>query len=88
MREADRGAQRFLWRGRERNVEPAVYEMTSLILGAKSSPSSAMYIKNRNASEFAQVKPDAVKSIQRDSYMDDFLTSRPRRKKRANSYTT
>ena len=70
VKENDRGAQRFLWRGRDRDRPPAVYEMTCLIFGAKSSPCSAIYIKNRNASRFAQSKPDAAASIKSSSYMD------------------
>ncbi|XP_076279059.1 uncharacterized protein LOC143208473 [Lasioglossum baleicum] len=76
IRKEDRDAQRFLWRGSDRTKEPEVYAMTSLIFGAKSSPSSAMYIKNRNAKEYSYSKPDATKSIIKNSYMDDYLISR------------
>ncbi|XP_076648090.1 uncharacterized protein LOC143356360 [Halictus rubicundus] len=76
VRQEDRGAQRFLWRGNARDVEPHVYEMTSLIFGAKSSPCSAMYIKDENAKSFANQYPGAAKSIIKNSYMDDFLASR------------
>ncbi|XP_076660155.1 uncharacterized protein LOC143363463 [Halictus rubicundus] len=76
VRQEDRGAQRFLWRGKARDVEPHVYEMTSLIFGAKSSPCSAMYIKDENAKSFANQYPGAAKSIIKNSYMDDFLASR------------
>ena len=75
VRESDRGAQRFLWRGDRRQGEPETYEMTSLIFGAKSPPCSAIYIKDRNAARYAQSKPVAAKSIVKNSYMDDFLAS-------------
>lgn len=75
VRPEDRGAQRFLWRGKKRDVDPDVYEMSSLIFGAKSSPCSAIYIKNENARSFSVSHPEASRSIVRDSYMDDFLGS-------------
>ena len=76
VREEDRGAQRFLWRGKDRNREPEVYEMTSLIFGAKSSPCSAIFVKNKNAERFSKSNPDASISIIKNSYMDDYLASR------------
>ncbi|XP_076246401.1 uncharacterized protein LOC143186603 [Calliopsis andreniformis] len=76
IREEDRGAQRFLWRGKNRQGSPETYEMTRLIFGAKSSPCTAIYVKNKNARENAGLYPDAVKSIINDSYMDDYLASR------------
>lgn len=76
VRKEDRGAQRFLWRGKARNVEPDVYEMTSLIFGAKSSPCIAIYVKDENARGFAHQYPGAAKCIVKNSYMDVFLASR------------
>lgn len=75
IREEDRGSQRFLWRGADRDVNPRIYEMTCLIFGAKSSPCSANYVKNENARGFADAKPHASQSIIRNSYMDDQLDS-------------
>lgn len=75
VREADRGAQRFLWRDGDKAKEPDEYEMTCLIFGARSSPCSAMYVKNQNASRYERSKPVAARSIIEDSYMDDFMTS-------------
>ena len=68
IREKDRGAQRFLWRG-------SIYEMTTLIFGSTASPCSAQYVKNTNAKCFLKQKPRASKSIEDDSYMDDYLKS-------------
>lgn len=75
VRESDRGAQRFLWRGVDRDREPDVYEMSTLIFGAKSSPCSAIYIKNKNAKLYYEAHPEASKNIINNSYMDDFLSS-------------
>lgn len=73
--EDDRGAQRFLWRGADRDREPDVYEMTSLMFGKKSAPCSAIFVKNKNAERFAKVKPRAAASIKVNCYMDDYLVS-------------
>ena len=77
MREQDRGAQRFFWRGNKRKGDPEVFEMTCLIFGAKPSQCSALYVINANAHRFAEAKkPEVLKSIKYDSYADDFLSSR------------
>ena len=71
----DHDAQRFLWRGSDRQNEPKEYIMTSLLFGAKSSPSTALFIKNENANNFSSRFPDSAKSIVGNCYMDDFLDS-------------
>ncbi|XP_046621080.1 uncharacterized protein LOC124305548 [Neodiprion virginianus] len=73
--ERDRGAQRFFWRGADRVRKPDVWENTGLIFGSKSSPCSAIYVKNNNAETFAKEKPEAARSIVKNSYMDDYLAS-------------
>ncbi|XP_049885438.1 uncharacterized protein LOC126380224 [Pectinophora gossypiella] len=75
IREADRGAQLFLWRGMERSREPDVYVMTSMIFGATSSPCSANYVLRRNADEFRDTYPEAVSAVHDKHYMDDYLDS-------------
>ncbi|GBP58285.1 hypothetical protein EVAR_11563_1 [Eumeta japonica] len=62
---------RFLWRN-NMNENPQEYRMTSLIFGAASSFCTAIYIKNRNASEFELEYPEACKAIRLDHYVDDF----------------
>ena len=71
----DSDAQRFFWRGADRSIEPQEYVMSSLLFGAKSSPCSALYIKNKNAREFALRFPESADSIINNCYMDDFLNS-------------
>ncbi|XP_058792183.1 uncharacterized protein LOC131664808 [Phymastichus coffea] len=71
----DRDSQRFLYRGANRTREPDEWEMTCLIFGSKSSPCSALYVKNTNAERFSRLKPTAANSIKRNSYMDDYLAS-------------
>ena len=70
----DRPAQCFLWR-QDRTANPDVYQMTSLIFGATSSPATAIYVRDRNADEFAERYPRAVAAIKRRHYMDDYLDS-------------
>ncbi|XP_058791037.1 uncharacterized protein LOC131664166 [Phymastichus coffea] len=75
VREKDRAVQHLLYRGADRRREPDEYQMTCLIFGSKSSPCSALYVKNKNAEQYATVKPEAAKSLVRNCYMDDYLTS-------------
>ncbi|XP_073946597.1 uncharacterized protein [Choristoneura fumiferana] len=75
IREEDRDALRFLWRGDRREGEAQEYRMSSVIFGATSSPCTALYIKNRNAREHAEEYPDAARAIERNHYMDDYLQS-------------
>ena len=75
IREKDRDAQRFLWKGENRVNEPDEYVMSSMLFGAKSSPCTALYIKNKNADTFSLRYPLAVKGLKNDSYMDDYLAS-------------
>lgn len=75
IRSEDCDAQRFLWRADDRSSEPSEYVMKSMLFGAKSSPCSALYIKNRNAEEFSTIYPSAVNSIINNCYMDDYLDS-------------
>lgn len=75
LREEDTNAQRFLWRGKDRIGPPSEYVMNSLIFGSKSSPTSAIYVKNKNAEEHKSKMPKAAWAIQNSSYVDDFLDS-------------
>ncbi|XP_048483483.1 uncharacterized protein LOC125489924 [Plutella xylostella] len=75
IKECDRDALRFLWRGNRREGTPDEYRMTSVIFGASSSPCTALFIKNRNARDFADTHPEAVRAIEKNHYMDDYLQS-------------
>ncbi len=75
VRKDDRSSQRFLWRNlKDKKGEIKTYEMNVLIFGACSSPSSAIFVKNRNAEEFNGVFPEAARIIKDDFYCDDCLT--------------
>jgi transposase InsO family protein len=75
IREADQGAQLFLWRGPDRDKDPSIYVMNSMIFGAASSPTSAIYVLNKNAKEFKDTHPAAVEAIKTKHYVDDYLDS-------------
>ncbi|KAJ8706805.1 hypothetical protein PYW07_012883 [Mythimna separata] len=75
VREDDRDSLRFLWRGSRRTGKPEEYRMSSIIFGAASSPATAIYVMNKNAEEFKKTHPKAVKAINRNHYMDDYLQS-------------
>ncbi|XP_048483865.1 uncharacterized protein LOC125489998 [Plutella xylostella] len=75
IRAEDRDALRYLWRGNKRDGPPTEYRMTSLIFGATSSPSTAIYVKNINALKYEATHPEAVDAIINKHYVDDYLDS-------------
>ena len=77
IRREDQPAQRFLWRAGNKSNEPEVYQMRAMTFGAVCSPASAQYVMRRNAEDFAQQYPDAVKAVSDNHYMDDYLDSSP-----------
>ncbi|XP_048485574.1 uncharacterized protein LOC125490430 [Plutella xylostella] len=75
IKECDRDSLRFPWRGDRREGTPDEYRMTSVIFGESSSPCTALFIMNRNARDFADTHPVAVRAIEKNHYMDDYLQS-------------
>ncbi|XP_045772949.1 uncharacterized protein LOC123872612 [Maniola jurtina] len=76
LRTEDRDALRYLWRGNRRDDQPPEeYRMTSLIFGASSSPSTAIYLKNLNAKQYEETHPEATAAIIQKHYVDDYLDS-------------
>lgn len=75
IRETDRDSLRFLWRDKVDEKKPKEYRMTSVIFGAASSPATAIFVKNLNASEHEAEHPEAAAAIVRNHYMDDYLQS-------------
>jgi hypothetical protein len=73
MRKEDQCSQRFLWHGMDRDRPPDTFEIPVMYFGATCSPTSAQYIKNRNALEFKNEFPEAVKAITECHYVDDYL---------------
>ena len=80
IRAADQPAQRFQWRGTDRQRKPDVYQMEAMTFGAVCSPSSAQHVMRRKAEDFAERYPDAVRAVNDNHYMDDYLDSSPSEK--------
>jgi len=75
VRKEDATAQRFLWRGMDREAAPKTYQMDVLIFGATCSPTIAQQAKNANARLFASEYPETCKAIVDNFYVDDYLES-------------
>ncbi|XP_074032901.1 uncharacterized protein [Leptinotarsa decemlineata] len=73
VRKEDRSAQRILYRGMRKDDDPDVYEINVVFFGSSCGPCLAQEAKNRNAKEFQEEYPEAVKAIINDHYMDDYL---------------
>ncbi|XP_049300629.1 uncharacterized protein LOC125774511 [Anopheles funestus] len=74
IREQDKQAQRFLF-GTDVNGCSQVYVMDVATFGATCSPSSAQFVKNLNAREFAHKYPKASAAIIENHYVDDYFDS-------------
>jgi len=77
IRKEDIHSQRFLDRGLDRINPPKEFVMEAMTFGATCSPSSAQYVKNRNAEEFRSQFPGAADAIIQNHYVDDYLDSQP-----------
>lgn len=76
--EQDQPSLRFLWRGSERKHTPDVYQMPSMIFGAKSSPCNASYCLRQTALDNqASFVEETIEAVLTDFYMDDLLKSLP-----------
>lgn len=68
----DKNAQRFLWRwSPEEPIKK--YVMDSMTFGSTSSPTTAQFVKNTNASDFREDYPTAVDAILQSHYVDDYV---------------
>ncbi|XP_058816055.1 uncharacterized protein LOC131679358 [Topomyia yanbarensis] len=74
IRDEDKQLQRFIFRLHP-ELEPQIFVMDVATFGATCSPSLAQFVKNRNATEFADSFPRAARAITENHYVDDFLDS-------------
>ncbi|XP_058826810.1 uncharacterized protein LOC131686833 [Topomyia yanbarensis] len=72
--ERDRQAQRFVFR-KNFGEKPSIFVMDVATFGSTCSPSSAQYIKNKNAEEHAVQYPEAAAAIIHRHYVDDYFDS-------------
>ncbi|XP_052567268.1 uncharacterized protein LOC120425751 [Culex pipiens pallens] len=74
IRRGDTQAQRFLFR--KNFKQPAIhFVMDVATFGAACSPSSAQFVKNKNAEEHALQYPEAAAAIINRHYVDDYFDS-------------
>lgn len=70
----DKSSQLFLYR-KDPSQPPEIYVIDVVTFGAACSPSTAQFIKIRNAEEFSSQYPRAVEAILKSHYVDDMLDS-------------
>ncbi|XP_058817638.1 uncharacterized protein LOC131680938 [Topomyia yanbarensis] len=72
--ERDGQAQRFVFR-KNFGEKPSIFVMDVATFGSTCSPSSAQYIKNKNAEEHAVQYPEAAAAIIHRHYVDNYFDS-------------
>lgn len=72
IRDEDQSSQRFLWRELP-NGPIEKYQMMAMTFGSSSSPTTAQFVKNKNAMEFSELYPLAAKAIIDCHYVDDYV---------------
>lgn len=60
IRKEDRSAQKLLWRGNDKTIEPETYEPCVMSIGAWCSPAIAQFIKNLNVLEHREIYLEAA----------------------------
>ncbi|XP_062557815.1 uncharacterized protein LOC134222672 [Armigeres subalbatus] len=74
IRSEDKQAQRFLFRSGSEEASQ-IFVMDVATFGSTCSPSSAQYVKNVNAKQFAKRYPEAADAIVKRHYVDDYYDS-------------
>ncbi|XP_053691197.1 uncharacterized protein LOC128739725 [Sabethes cyaneus] len=75
IRPEDQFYQLFLWRDKADQDEASTFVVEVMIFGARSSPTTAQFVKNHNAQRFETQYPAAAAAIQNKHYVDDMLAS-------------
>ncbi|XP_062556893.1 uncharacterized protein LOC134221721 [Armigeres subalbatus] len=73
IRAEDQFSQCFYWKNERGETE--VYAMQVMTFGACCSPTTAQFVKNTNADQFANEYPEAHQAIIKSHYVDDMLVS-------------
>lgn len=74
IRKEDQDSQRFVFRSDKK--EPLkVFKMQAMTFGATCSPTTAQYVKNKNAQQFYKEFPQAVEAVLQNHYVDDYVCS-------------
>ena len=72
IHQLDQSALQFLWLA-DNQIQQ--YQFTRLIFGANCSPSCALHVLNHCAKEKSQQFPEALKTVRKHFYMDDYIQS-------------
>ncbi|XP_073821661.1 uncharacterized protein [Musca autumnalis] len=75
VKDEDMHAQRFLWFENGDVDKISVYVMKALTFGISCAPCIAHFVRNKNADDFRENYPRAVKAVESYHYMDDFIDS-------------
>ncbi|XP_062538519.1 uncharacterized protein LOC134206806 [Armigeres subalbatus] len=75
IRPEDQFYQLFLWNEDSSEREPSTFIVPVMIFGACSSPTTAQFVKNKNAQRFREEFPLAVEAVENKHYVDDMLAS-------------
>ncbi|KAH8310168.1 hypothetical protein KR067_003598, partial [Drosophila pandora] len=75
VRDSDQPVQKFLWRNGENDRPPDTFVMQVMTFGASCSPSLANFILKKNAEQFGDNCPDAIRTICQNTFVDDWLES-------------
>ena len=74
LQKQDARYHRFLWKEKDSDVINT-YQMDRLAFGDTSSPCEAIYVTRRAAKDFGQGQEEAVRAINENLYVDDYLDS-------------
>ena len=75
LAEEDRPYHCIMWRNMEANKRPDIFEFQRLVFGDKSSPYLAQDVCRHHAESYAEIFPEAAKTIIDSMYMDDVMDS-------------
>ena len=74
-------------RGTNHNQPPEIDEFNRVVFGVSSSPFTAQFVLQRHAQKHKSEFPMAVDTIQKSTYMDDYMDSVPDEKRGIKLYT-
>ena len=71
----DKPFHRFLWKRKDQDHQPDVYQFDRVVFGVNSSPFQAQFVLQHHAKKFEDTFPLAVETVLRSTYMDDSMDS-------------
>ena len=74
LQKQDARYHRFLWKEKDSDVINT-YQMDRLAFGDTSSPCEAIYVTRRTAKDYGKGQEEAVRAINENLYVDDYLDS-------------